>query len=585
MVDSHKRIPDDFINALLARIDIVEVVGAAVPLRKSGANFVACCPFHSEKTPSFSVNQSKQFYHCFGCGVSGDAIQFLIEHNSLNFIEAVEQLAAKVGMQMPQLDKDQHSEEHKLIYTVLLEALKFYEQQLRQQTVAKQAVQYLKDRGLTGITAKNFSLGLAPAGWDNLLTSIAKDPKQKEIGVKAGLFIKRDTNKYYDRFRNRIMFPIRDRRGKVIGFGARTIGNVPDEPKYINSPESPVFSKSYELYGYYEARQAIQKLQAVIVVEGYMDVVALAQAGVSNVVATLGTACTEHHIKNLLKTVPEIVFCFDGDSAGKKAAWRALELCIPLLSDNYKVKFLLLPNKEDPDSFIQKYGREAFELEVKQATSLPDYLFATLAKKLDLEQIDDRVRYANQIKQYLQQLPDGMLKTLLFDRLARSIDIDPNMFRNKKHSGQIKHQEFTQVIATKRNTITAAQKALALLISDRNLLSVMPDLNNLEHVDIAGSALLCIVYNLLLTKPSTSDNEIKANLPVEMSKYFDLPVLRDIAHMVPQDGRPQELLGAIGVLRRREKELAMEELLRKAKQNALTPDEKLLLQQMLQEKS
>lgn len=585
MADSLKRIPEDFIHALLARIDIVEVVGAVVPLRKAGTNYVACCPFHNEKTPSFSVNHSKQFYHCFGCGVSGDAIQFIIEHNSLNFVEAVEMLAAQAGMAMPVLEKDVQSAEHKLIYTVLSEASKHFEQQLRQQTVAKQAVNYLKERGLTGVTAKHFGLGFAPPGWDNLLTSIATNTTQKDLGVKAGLFVKKDPNKYYDRFRNRIMFPIRDRRGNVIGFGARTIGSVKDEPKYINSPETPVFSKSHELYGYYEARQAIQKAQAVIVVEGYMDVVSLYQAGVANVVATLGTACTEHHIQYLLKTVPEVIFCFDGDLAGKKAAWRAMELSLPLLEDKYRIKFLLLRGNEDPDSFVRKHGLQALELEIKQAISLPDFLFDTLTKKFDLQQIDDRVKFANEIKQYVLKLPDGMLKTLLFDRLARTIDIDPALFRNKKSAQQFRQQQYTDIVMTKHKSISPAMRALALLINDRELLQALPDLQGLERVDIAGSALFCAVCKLLQTMPQTSDNDLKSKLPVEMSKYFDLPALRGIADMVPVAGRQEELLGAIGILRRREKELAMDELLRKAKQNALTPAEKQLLQQMLQEKS
>lgn len=583
MVDVPGRIPQDFIHALLSRLDIVEVVGAVVPLRKAGSNYVACCPFHNEKTPSFSVNHNKQFYHCFGCGVSGDAIQFIIEQKAVSFVEAVEILAAQAGMQLPVMDKDPQNGEHKLIYTVLSEATMFFEQQLRQQTVAKQAVQYLKSRGLTGITAKNFKLGFAPPGWDNLLTSIAKEHEQKEIGVKAGLFVNREGSKFYDRFRNRIMFPIRNRRGKVIGFGARTIGAINDEPKYINSPETPVFSKSHELYGYYEARQEIQRLQAVIVVEGYMDVVSLAQAGITNAVATLGTACTEYHVQALFKVVPEIIFCFDGDSAGKKAAWRALELCLPLLDDKHRIKFLILRDKEDPDSFVRKHGGPALQLEIKQAVSLPDFLFDTLEKQVDLEQIDGRVQLANAIKQHLQKIPDGMLKTMLYDRLAHKIDIDPAMFRDKKPNNY-RRQEYTATVATKHKSLAPSIRALALLITHRELLADLPDLQGIERVDISGCAMLCTVSKILQRMPQATDQEIKANMPLEMSKNYDGPMLRGIADTVPVAGIKQEFLGAIGLLRRREKELAMDELLRKAKQNALTPEEKQLLQQMLQEK-
>lgn len=585
MVDNTRRIPEDFIQALLSRLDIVEIISAAVPLRKSGANFVACCPFHNEKTPSFSVNQNKQFYHCFGCGVSGDVIQFVIEHNGVSFVEAVEILAAQAGMVMPVLDKDPQSAEHKLIYNMLADATAFFEQQLRQQTVAKQAVQYLKERGLTGITAKNFKLGFAPPGWENLLTSIAPESAQKELGVKAGLFIKRDGNKYYDRFRNRIMFPIRNRRGKVIGFGARTIGAANDEPKYLNSPETPLFNKSNELYGYYEARQSIQQLQSVIVVEGYMDVVSLAQAGITHVVATLGTACTEQHVQALFKVVPEVIFCFDGDNAGKKAAWRALELCLPLLDDKHRVKFLILRGNEDPDSFVRKHGAQALQLEIKQAISLPDFLFASLAKKVDLEQIDGRVEYAGKIKEYLQKIPDGMLKTMLYDRLAREIDIDPVMLRGPNAQRNFKRQEYTNTIVTKHKSLSPAMRALALLVTHRELVADLPDLQGLTGVDIAGVTMLCAVADILRRMPNANDVEIKDNLPVEMSKNFNAPVLRGIAHIVPSGGVKEEFIGAIGLLRRREKELVMEELLRKAKKNALTLEEKQLLQQMIQDKA
>lgn len=584
MATFNGRIPEDFIHSLLSRLDIVEVVGAVVPLRKTGSNYVACCPFHNEKTPSFSVNQNKQFYHCFGCGVSGDAIQFIIEHNSVSFVEAIELLAAQAGMPMPVIDKDSHNDEHKLIYTLLADATTFYEQQLRQQKVAQQAVQYLKDRGLTGITAKSFGLGFAPPGWDNLLTSIAKDPAQKELGVKAGLFIKKDENRYYDRFRNRIMFPIRNRRGKVIGFGARTIGNLTDEPKYINSPETPVFSKSHELYGYYEARQEIQRLQSVIVVEGYMDVVSLAQGGITNAVATLGTACTEHHIQALFKVVPEIIFCFDGDAAGKKAAWRALELSLPLLDDNHRVKFLILRGNEDPDSFVRKHGSAAMQLEIKQAVSLPDFLFDTQAKKVDLEQIDGRVQFATSIKQYLQKLPDGVLKPMLYDRLARMIDLDPAVLRGPKAARNFKHQEHTNTIASTHKSFSPAVRALALLITHRELLNDLPNLQNLESIDVVGSAMLCLVSGILQKDPHITDNDLRQKLPEKMSKNFNAPMLRGIAHNVPEVAIRDEFLGAIGLLRNREKELAMDELLRKAKQNALTPEEKQQLQQMLQDK-
>lgn len=586
MVDTSKRIPEDFIQSLLSRIDIVEVINAVVPLRKAGSNYVACCPFHNEKTPSFSVNKNKQFYHCFGCGVSGDAIQFLIDHNSLSFVEAVELLAGQIGMQVPQSGRNEASVEHNLIYNILSEATVFFEQQLRQQTLAKQAVQYLRDRGITGITAKNFRLGFAPPGWDNLLTSIAKDPKQKELGVKAGLFVNRDGSKFYDRFRNRIIFPIRNRSGKIIGFGGRVIDSVSNEPKYLNSPETAVFSKSYELYGYYEARQAIAHANVVLVVEGYMDVVSLAQAGISNVVATLGTACTEQHVRSLFKVVPEIIFCFDGDNAGKKAAWRSLEMCLPLLDDQHRVKFLILRDNEDPDSYVRKYGADALRVEMKQAASLPDFLFTTLAKQVDLEHIDGRVQFAAQVKQYLGKLPDGILKTILFDRLAQTINVDATLFNSKKlASVPLPSHGARSNTVIHKTLVSPAIRALALLILHRDLITELPnDVSSFSDLDISGCVLFCTVANILKTAPESTDIELTSLLPESLRDHFVAMELRGIAHIVPSQGVREEFLGAIEILRRRKKEIVMDDLLLRAKKNILSDADKVLLQKMLQEK-
>ncbi len=583
MVDTQGRIPEEFIQSLLSRVDIVEVIGNSVPLRKSGSNYVACCPFHKEKTPSFSVNATKQFYHCFGCGVSGDAIQFIIEHDSLSFVEAIELLAAQHGMQVPVNDKTGQYVAHNLIYNMLAEATKFFEQQLRQHTLATQAVEYLKDRGLTGITAKRFKLGFAPSGWDNLLTSITSDTEQKDLGVKAGLFIRKDANKYYDRFRNRIMFPIHNSRGRVIGFGARTIGNNSDEPKYLNSPETSVFSKSHELYGYYEARQAIQQSKVVIVVEGYMDVVSLSQAGITNAVATLGTACTEHHVQYLFKVAEEIVFCFDGDAAGKKAAWRSLELCLPLLDDKHRIKFLLLPFKEDPDSYVRKNGLAAMQAEIKQAATLSDFLFDTLAKQVDLEHVDGRAQFAAQVKQYLNKMPDIISKTMLFDRLAQQVNINPAVLQNQAARTRQHWNGFSKTIVNK-TLVSPAMRTLALLLVHRELIEDLPDLSGLENLDIGGCKLLYSVCNILRTAPQAMDAEVTEQLAAGLQTSFKPQELRAIALTVPDAAIKDEFLGAIALLRAREKELVMDKLLLKAKQNVLSQEDKLLLQQMLRER-
>jgi len=587
VVDTPGRIPEDFIQTLLSRVDIVEVIGSHVALRKAGANYVACCPFHSEKTPSFSVNQQKQFYHCFGCGVSGDAIQFVIENNGISFVEAVEILASQLGMPLPVVDKSDSSADYNLIYNILSEAATYFEKQLQQHKTsqeAKKAVQYLQGRGLTGVTAKSFRIGFAPPGWDNLLSSVAKDQTLKDTGVKAGLFVKREANKYYDRFRNRIIFPIRNRRGRVIGFGGRIIDNRADEPKYLNSPETVLFNKSQELYGLYEARQAIQRADSALVVEGYMDVVALAQAGITNVVATLGTACTEQHVQSLFKMVSEVVFCFDGDTAGKKAAWRSLELCLPLLDDTHRIKFLILNNNEDPDSFVRKHGAEAFNIELKKAASLPDFLFDTLAKQLDLTQIDGRLQYANDLKQYLIKLPDGMFKSMLFDRLGQVIDVDPAMLRAKDKQPFIHHKAKAHNNIRSSLLVPPAMRALAMLLSNRELVDILPELHGLAELDSAGSALFCEVAAILKAAPQAGDTDIKEQLEPSLAKYFMPAELRGIAHIVPREGIKQEFLGAVSLLRRRAKELVMDDLLLRAKQSVLSATDKQLLQQMLQEK-
>lgn len=574
------RIPENFIQDLLSRVDIVEIIDSRVPLKKAGNNFVACCPFHQEKTPSFSVNQIKQFYHCFGCGVSGDAIQFLIEREGLNFVEAIETLAGHVGMQMPK-DNTNDSASENLIYNILTEAMRFFEVELRRHPLATNAVSYLKDRGLTGITAKEYRLGFSPPGWTNLLSQIAKDQKSRENGLKAGLFINREDGSAYDRFRNRIIFPIRNAQGKPVGFGGRVIDGK-EQPKYLNSPETIVFNKSYELYGLYEARSEIRKTNQVIVVEGYMDVLALAQAGIKNVVATLGTACTEQHLKRLFKASREIVFCFDGDEAGRKAAWRALELCLPLLDDDHLVKFLVLKQGYDPDSFLQQKGVDEFQIELGHALSLADYFFTSLSEGRMVEHIDDRVQVANTASKYLKQIPDGLFKDMMFSRLAQLVSVDLAALTSKPVVSSAK------VISTKQvkhvQPISPAIRALALLVANRDLVELTPDLSGIQEVDILGSKLFCAVVAILKNDANLDDEQIKHKLPGQIAKNFVASELRAYARIVPVNGLLQEYLGALERLQQRQKELMMEKLLVKAQQNSLSQEDKQLLQNLLLEK-
>ena len=361
------RIPSQFIDDLIARTDIVDLIGSRVQLRKAGKDFQARCPFHDEKTPSFTVSRDKQFYHCFGCGAHGTAIGFLMEYDRLGFREAIEELAQKAGLEVPsEAVATPTGPDSAPLYAILELAAQVYRRQLREHPDAPRAVEYLKDRGLNGEIAGRYAMGYAPASWDFLLARLGTDAGARERLFQAGLITEQD-GKRYDRFRDRIMFPIRDRRGRVIGFGGRLLGD--GKPKYLNSPETPVFHKGRELYGLYEAQQARRKLERLLVVEGYLDVIALAQFGIDYAVATLGTATTPEHLQLLLRSAPELVFCFDGDRAGRDAAWKALETALPLATGNQSLRFLFLPDGEDPDTLVRNEGQAAFEQRLQRATA------------------------------------------------------------------------------------------------------------------------------------------------------------------------------------------------------------------------
>ncbi len=406
-------IPDSFIQELLGRIDIVDVIERYVPLKKAGANFTACCPFHSEKSPSFSVSPSKQFYHCFGCGVHGSAIGFLMQYSGTGFVDAVEELAASIGLAVPrQIEVRRHEEARKAPLTEFMaQASKFYREQLKGNA---KAIDYLKRRGLSGEVAARFGLGYAPDGWQGL-QQVFPTYQAPEL-AECGLVIDNEQGRRYDRFRDRIMFPILDQRGNVIGFGGRVIDQ--GEPKYLNSPETPLFEKGRELYGLAQARQAIRAEDCVIVVEGYMDVVALTQHGIANSVATLGTATTPHHLHKLLRLAERVVFCFDGDKAGRKAAWRALEASLEQLGDNKSVGFLFLPPEHDPDSFVREQGADAFRTLAAQPTTLTEFLMRELRAQVDLSSAEGRSRLVHEAKPHLLRLAAPLLRLQLVKQIA-----------------------------------------------------------------------------------------------------------------------------------------------------------------------
>ncbi len=489
------KIPQPFIDELLSRTDIVALIEHYVPLKKAGRDYQACCPFHNEKTPSFTVSPTKQFYHCFGCGAHGTALSFLIEHQRMEFREAVEELARMHGLELPREVQAAPANDNTRLYGVNEAAAQYFRDQLRP---AQIAVDYLKQRGVSGDTAKRFGIGYAPAGWSHLLDKLG-EPKLLE---QAGLAIRRDDRSgYYDRFRERVMFPIRDTRGRVIGFGGRTLGD--EKPKYLNSPENALFHKGRNLYGLYELRQAVKDIRRVLVVEGYMDAVMLAQHGLENVVATLGTATTEEHLQALYRLTPEIVFCFDGDRAGRDAAWRALERALPTLRDACELRFLFLPEGEDPDSLVQKEGREAFLARLSQAAPLSRFLLDQLAAQVELGHMDGRARLVELARPHLARIPPTALRALLLEQLAsltRLPRADLDRLLTQPAAAAV-----TPAPAQKKEDATPratpVRRALQWLLEQPRLADQVRDLEVLRSLNLPGVPLLVEVIELFQSHP------------------------------------------------------------------------------------
>jgi len=431
-------IPQSFIDDLLNRTDIVDVVSSRIQLKKTGKNLSACCPFHKEKSPSFTVSPDKQFYYCFGCGAGGNALGFVMDHDNLDFPQAVEELARAAGMEVPREEGRRGQKPRQPtdspLYPLLEAASEFYRQALRSHATRKAAVEYLKGRGLSGEIARDFGLGFAPPGWDNLLKHLGADSLQQKVMIDAGLLIENaESGKRYDRFRDRVMFPIRDSRGRVIAFGGRVLGD--DKPKYLNSPETPVFHKGQELYGLYEARKHNRNLDEIIVVEGYMDVIALAQQGLRNAVATLGTSTSEEHLKRLFRVVPSVLFCFDGDQAGRKAAWRALEATLSSLQDGRRARFLFLPEGEDPDSLVRAEGTDAFQARINQhAQPLADYFFEQLSNEADPRSLEGKAHMVTLAAPLIEKVPGANLRQLMRNRLKDITGLDPQQMEQLAQS-------------------------------------------------------------------------------------------------------------------------------------------------------
>ncbi len=546
------RIPEQFIADLLARIDIVELVEGYLPLRKAGKDFQGLCPFHGEKTPSFTVSRDKQFFHCFGCGAHGSAIGFVMKHRNLEFVEAVEELAAVAGMEVPHEARSQRTSGTRDLFDILEQARAFYESQLRQSTERDVAVDYLKKRGLSGEIAKTFRLGFAPSGWRNLLDVLTANGISEEQAERAGLAIKRERGGYYDRFRERVMFPIHDRRGRVIGFGGRVMDS--GEPKYLNSPETEVFHKGRELYGLHEALAVNRKLGSLMVVEGYLDVVALHQFGMPDTVATLGTAVTRDHLDLLFRQVPEVVFCFDGDAAGKRAAWRALEIALPLVEGNRAVRFVFLPEGQDPDSAVREFGPDGFFKAARQF-GLADYLLDTLKLEVDLSSGDGRARLIERAKPFLNQIPSQSHRAGAVRVLADLSKFDEDLIR--RELGLVPHRGGTPRRAPVLNRFTSRsleEQALAMLLQKPALATALDgELVAFCRQELHGGLLLLEVWSAIEANPSASTAAL-------LERWRDQPFEAQLTNLlaidlgIPDSAFESEFAGALARLRQKAEE-------------------------------
>ena len=573
-------IPDSFIQDLLNRVDIVNVIDKNVPLKKAGANYSACCPFHNEKSPSFTVSPTKQFYHCFGCGAHGSAIGFLMEYTGLSFIEAVNDLARSVGLEVPQEQSSPASREadsaNKTIKTGLQDSLhlanNFYKTELKN---SPRAIDYLKSRGLSGVIAAKFQIGYAPTGWQNLQAVFAN--YENEVLQTAGLVAVNEQGKRYDRFRDRIMFPIHDQKGQVIGFGGRVINNE-DTPKYYNSPETPLFQKGHELYGLFVARRAIRDTGRVLVVEGYMDVVALAQFGVEYAVAALGTATTPFHITKLMRQTDEIVFCFDGDKAGQTAAWRAAINALPALTDGLKLRFLFLPKEHDPDSYVREFGREKFEQDIQDAMPLSSYIVQHLLQANTLQSQEDKVTFLNDAEPILRQIKAPRFSLMLRKKIAELANVT-----DAEMQGLLKLPAITKPIA--KSTQRQSRAPVSIIQRFVLMLLMQPNLAKPEHLEFAlgsddESALLEASIQAALAQPNSKPATLLHSIEAQVAPHLLREIQRELQLLDENLDIKLEFEGArtqLQDLTKQKRSDSMLSLLKEKPLSALTLDEREML--------
>ncbi len=570
------RIPDDFLDALLARTDIVELIGARIPLKRQGREYSARCPFHDERSPSFTVSPTKQFYHCFGCGAHGSAIKFLMDYDRLEFLDAVEELARHAGMEVPREARQQQNPEIQPLYAALAAAAGFFRQQLAGNSRAEA---YLDGRGIRAEVREQFQVGYAPAGYSTLKDTLGGDAARRRLLERAGLLSSREDGHAWDKFRDRIIFPIHDRRGRPIAFGGRVI-NPDDSPKYLNSPETALFHKGRELYGLWQARQAHSQLTRLLVVEGYMDVIALFQHGFDYAVATLGTATTPEHAELLFRNAADVVFCFDGDNAGRKAAWRALDAVLPRMRDGRQALFLFLPEGEDPDSLVQREGHAAFEQRLTEAKPLSEVFFEHMAADVNLATLDGKARLAERCKPLLAKIPDGAFADLMQQRLRELTGIGTTRAAGSAASGT--PRTASRHAPSARPSLV--RQAIALLLQRPDIAAGL-DADSLPAADaLPGLDLLHALVARVQARPEIST----AALLEEFHEHAHAAALERLAmHTLPGDAETwrTEFLDAIEQLARQALQSRIEALADKQRHSGLDAFERDELRALLQQRA
>ncbi|HJP99741.1 MAG TPA: DNA primase [Rhodanobacteraceae bacterium] len=563
-------IPERFIDELLARVDIVDVVQQRVPLKRAGREWTACCPFHDERTPSFTVSPAKQFYHCFGCGAHGSAIKFLMDYDRLEFPDAVEELAQAVGVTVPHENGPARPREDRTdLYALLDGAAGFYQDQLPKSEAARA---YCRKRGVDKDIIERFRIGWAPGGWDAVKRALGTTDARAKMLEQAGMLSTGEKGKQYDRFRERLMFPILDRRGRVIAFGGRILEG--EGPKYLNSPETPLFHKGRELFALWQVRQANSKLERLVVVEGYMDVVSLHQAGIPQAVATLGTATTGEHAELLFRTAPDVYFCFDGDRAGRSAAWRALESVLPRMRDGRQAFFLFLPEGEDPDTLVRKEGKAGFEARLKQATPLSEYFYGYLSHDVNVATLDGRARLAEHAKPLLAKLPDGAFRDLMYGELEKRTGV-------QAASGTPARPTAAPSNAPRR---TLVRSAIAMLLSDPGLAGHAEHPYAFAALDKPGIPLLIELLDVAATRPGINT----ALLLEHFAGREEAGALQKLA-TADFPGEPEamraEFMDALRKLAEQTTQQRLDALIRKQSEGALDANDKTELRELLARKA